>query len=251
VWSRRGGDYTARLPELQSLSGLEDSLIDGELVVVTADGRADFELLSTRVNARARHPISEHPVTLYAFDLLRHDGRDLCGESWTARRAILDQLDLSGTTSGVVRTVSYSGDGEAMHQATLSVGAEGTVSKKASSVYLPGRRVRWWTKAKHRRTAAFAVVGWRPPTRFRPGGLIVAEGGEVVGVASLAMPEAERTVLVDLLQRYGRSHPTETITIPEDRLAATVRFTSRTPTRGLLREAVVVAVHPANRPPGR
>jgi bifunctional non-homologous end joining protein LigD len=29
VWSRHGGDYTARLPELQSLSGLEDSVIDG------------------------------------------------------------------------------------------------------------------------------------------------------------------------------------------------------------------------------
>jgi ATP-dependent DNA ligase len=78
VWSRRGGDYTARLPELQTLSGLDDSVIDGELVVVTEDSRADFELLSTRDNARARHPVAEHPVTVYAFDLLRQDGRELC-----------------------------------------------------------------------------------------------------------------------------------------------------------------------------
>jgi ATP-dependent DNA ligase len=131
-----------------------------------------------------------------------------------------------------------------MHQATLAVGAEGTVSKKAASVYLPGRRVRWWSKTKHGRTAVFAVVGWRPSTPFRPGGLIVAEGGEVVGVASPAMPEVERAALVDLLQRYRRSHPTGAITIPEDCLAATVRFTSRTPTRGLLREAAVTGVHP-------
>jgi ATP-dependent DNA ligase len=137
-----------------------------------------------------------------------------------------------------------------MHQATLSVGAEGTVSKKASSIYLTGRRVSWWTKSKHRRMADFAVVGWRPSTPFRPGGLIVAEGGEVVGVASLAMPEAERTAVVDLLQRYGRSHPTGAITIPEDCLTATVRFTSPTPIHRLLREATVVAVHPADCPSG-
>jgi bifunctional non-homologous end joining protein LigD len=224
--------------------------LDGEVVVVTDDGRADFELLSTRMNGAKRRPTVQHPVSLYAFDVLRQDGRDLCDEPWTARRAILDQLDLFGSTSGVVRTVSYSGDGEAMHLATLSVGAEGTVSKKSSSIYLPGQRVRWWTKTKHRRTSNFTVIGWRPFTPFRPGGLIVADGGEPIGTASLALPESERAALVALLQRYGRSHPTGAITIPEDCLAATVRFTSRTPTHGLLREATVVAVHPANSPPG-
>jgi bifunctional non-homologous end joining protein LigD len=45
VWSRRGGDYTARLHELQSLSCLGDAVLDGDLVVITDDGRADFELL--------------------------------------------------------------------------------------------------------------------------------------------------------------------------------------------------------------
>jgi ATP-dependent DNA ligase len=135
-----------------------------------------------------------------------------------------------------------------MHEASLAVGAEGTVSKKASSLYLPGRRVSWWTKTKHRRSGVFPVVGWRPSTPFRPGGLIVAEDSHVVGVASLVMPEVERAALVELLLRYGRSHPTGAVTIPEDCLAATVRFTSRTPTLGQLREATIVAVHPVNQP---
>jgi bifunctional non-homologous end joining protein LigD len=247
VWSPRGGDYTTRLPELQILSCVGDVVLDGELVVVTDDGRADFELLSTRVIGSNRRLSADTPITLYVFDVLPHDGRDVCGGPWTARRAMLDKLDLAGATSGIARTVSYTDDGEAMHQATLAVGAEGTVSKKTSSIYLPGQRVSWWTKTKHRRTAVFTVVGWRPSTAFRPGGLVVAEGGEVVGVASLALPEAERTPLVDLLQRYGRSHPTGTITIPEDCVTATVRFTSRTPTHGLLREATVVAVQPMGR----
>jgi bifunctional non-homologous end joining protein LigD len=124
VSSRRGGDYTTRLHELQSLSGVGDVLLDGELVVITDDGRADFELLSTRVNGRNRRPTSEPPVTLYAFDVLRHKGRNLCGEPWTVRPAILEQLDLAAATSGVVRTVSYTRDRVAMHQATLALGAD-------------------------------------------------------------------------------------------------------------------------------
>jgi bifunctional non-homologous end joining protein LigD len=250
VWSRRGGDYTARLPELQILSSVGDVVLDGELLVISEDGRADFELLSTRVNGRNRRPSAEQPVNLYVFDLLRHNGRDVCAEAWTVRRNLLDQLDLATRTSGVVRTVSYTDDGEAMHQATLAVGAEGTVSKKTASVYLPGQRVRWWTKTKHRRTRNFEVLGWRPSTPFRPGGLIVAEGGEPIGTASLALPEADRAALRNLLERYGRSHPTGMITIPEDCLVATVRFTSCTPTHGLLREAAVIGVHAASRQSG-
>jgi ATP-dependent DNA ligase len=146
--------------------------------------------------------------------------------------------------------VSYTADGEAMHKATLVIGAEGTVSKKTASIYLPGQRVRWWTKTKHQRTSNFPVVGWRPSTRLRPGGLIVAERGEPIGTASLAVPESDRAALVALLERYGRSHPTGAITIPENCLAATVRFTSRTPTHGLLREATVVGVHPTSRQSG-
>jgi bifunctional non-homologous end joining protein LigD len=246
VWSRRGGDFTARVPELQALSGLGELLLDGELVVVTDDGRADFDLLSSRMMAPRRRLKAQYPVTFYAFDLLRRNGSALCSKPWSARHAMLDRLTLSAITAGVASTVSYTDDGEAMHQATLAVGAEGTVSKKADSIYLPGQRVRWWSKTKHRRTSTFEVVGRRPSTPFRPGGLIVSEGGEVIGTASLAMPETERVALVDLLQRYGRSHPTGTLTIAEDCLSATVRYTSRTPTHGLLREAIVVAVQPAD-----
>jgi bifunctional non-homologous end joining protein LigD len=98
--------------------------------------------------------------------------------------------DLARESSHVAFTASFTTDGEAMHQATRAVGAEGIVNKKTASVYLPGQRVRWWTKTKHRRTNVFPVVGWRPSTPFRPGGLILAEAaaghhGERLGVVRL------------------------------------------------------------------
>jgi hypothetical protein len=73
---------------------------------------------------------------------------------------------------------------------------------------------------------------------------MVAEDGEPVGVATISLPETQRTALVELIRTYGRPHPTGTITIPEGCLDATVHFTSRT-SRGNLREARVSAVAPA------
>jgi ATP-dependent DNA ligase len=135
-------------------------------------------------------------------------------------------------------------DGNAMHLATAAIGAEGTVSKAVRSVYRAGRS-RHWTKTKHSRTEVFQVAGWRPSTPSRPGGLILAEDGQPIAVATLAIAEKDRQNLVDLLHHYGRRHPTGTVTIADDCLAATVRYTSRTPTHGHLREAFVLAVRPA------
>ena len=77
-----------------------------------------------------------------------------------------------------------------------------------------------------------------------PGGLILAKG-DPIAVATLALADSERAALVDLLHRYGPRHPTGTVTIPAACLSATVRYTSRAPTHGHLREAFVSAVQPA------
>lgn len=131
-----------------------------------------------------------------------------------------------------------------MHCATKDVGAEGTVSKHFDASYRPGRS-RHWLKAKHTITGRFAVAGWRPSSPSRPGGLILADADGLVGVATVSLPETERAGLVALIGRYGQRHPTGSLTIPPDCVTATVRYSSRTPTHGHLREAAVVAVQPA------
>jgi hypothetical protein len=67
-------------------------------------------------------------------------------------------------------------------------------------------------------------------------------------VATLAIAETDRQDLIDLLHRYGRRHP-GAVTIADDCLTAIVRYTSRTPTHGHLREAFVIAVRPAGQKP--
>jgi transposase len=51
VWSRRGEDFTYRFPTIaEAVRGLsvDRALIDGEAVVLTSDGRSDFEALMTK-----------------------------------------------------------------------------------------------------------------------------------------------------------------------------------------------------------
>ena len=248
LWSRGGHDWALKLPELESLSGLGDVVLDGEMIAPAPDGRADFELLTTRLNRRLGDPTPAQPVSLYVFDVPRHQGQDLRDRPRSERRAILDQLELAQHTAGVARPSVFSSDGNAMHEATAAIGAEVTVSKAVSSLYRAGRS-RNWLKAKHSTTETFQVAGWRPSTPSWPRGLILAGDDDPIAVATLALADNERAGLVDLLHRYGRRHPTGAVTIPDDCLTATVRYTSRTPTHGRLREAFVLAVQPAGQVP--
>jgi hypothetical protein len=89
------------------------------------------------------------------------------------------------------------------------------------------------------------VAGWRPSVPGRPGGVLLADDGEWVGVGTLSLGEDERAALIGLMERYGQRHSSGTVTIPPDCMTAVVRYMSRTPTRGHLREAFVVSIEPA------
>lgn len=90
------------------------------------------------------------------------------------------------------------------------------------------------------------MAGWRPTTPGRPGGLVVAQADEVVAV--VALPAAERAGLADLIDRYGRRHPTGTVTLPPGALCAEVSFMAR-PGVAVLREAVAHQVRPESAGP--
>ena len=241
LWSRAGTEWTDRLPELASLTALVNVVLDGEFVVVRPTDGQILNCSERGPRAPLRPPLSTG--TSYVFDVLQFGDQDLRDQPWSARRQVLEDLDVAAGSEGAARPTIWAADGDVMHEASRAVQAEGTVSKRASSPYRPGRS-RQWLKAEHKVEQKLQVAGWRPSTPARPGGLVLAEHGEPIGVGALAMPEHKRVALIDLLQRYGRHHPTGVVTIPEDRIQATVHYTARTPTRGHLRAAAVVAVEP-------
>lgn len=176
--SRSGRDVTASFPELAPLADLyDDMLLDGE-VVALVDGRPSFHGLAERMHVteprRAAKLAAARPVTFMAFDLVRLLGQDLAGQSWSARRALLEQLDLVGPRCQVPPTYD---DGEGLLAATVDQGLEGVVSKRRTSPYAAGRRSPDWLKLPHRDSDSVVIGGWRPEV-----------GGSVLGAVLVGVP---------------------------------------------------------------
>ena len=71
--TRNGNDWADRFPSIvEAAARLEahSFLIDGEAVIARDDGMPDFHAL----RSKRRGP----EAVLYAFDLLQHNGADLC-----------------------------------------------------------------------------------------------------------------------------------------------------------------------------
>jgi hypothetical protein len=84
LYSRNAYDWTARLASIAAAAEqikAESFTIDGEAVVLGPDGSSRFEELQRRTAA--------HAAILYAFDLIEHDGEDLCKRPFLDRKAAL------------------------------------------------------------------------------------------------------------------------------------------------------------------
>ena len=161
--SRAGNDVTVSFPELAPLGQtFDDMLLDGEVVALEA-GRPSFGALADRMHVKDRTKAERlsavRPVTLMVFDLLRLYGKDLTSQPLSARRELLEQLDLDASHWQVPPAYD---DGRELFQATLEQGLEGVVSKRRSSPYLAGRRSTDWLKSPHRTSFSAVVGGWRP-----------------------------------------------------------------------------------------
>ena len=161
--SRAGNDVTASYPELAGLARLyDDMLLDGEVVALDG-GRPSFGALAERMHVKdsrkAERLAATRPVTFMVFDLLRLYGSDLTAQPLSARRELLERLDLDGRHWQVPPVYD---DGQELYEATLEQGLEGVVSKRLSSPYLPGRRSADWLKLPHRTSFSAVVGGWRP-----------------------------------------------------------------------------------------
>ncbi|HEX5523814.1 MAG TPA: non-homologous end-joining DNA ligase [Pedococcus sp.] len=206
--SRNGNDVTASFPELEGLAGAyDDMLLDGEVVALDA-GRPSFAALAERMHVQDRRKAERlaaiRPVTFMVFDLLRLFGQDLTSQPLSARRELLERLDLDGRHWQVPPVYT---DGAELYRATLEQGLEGVVSKRASSPYLPGRRSAEWLKLPHRTTVSAVVGGWRPEKTNDAGrlgavllGLPSAEGWRYAGRMGSGIAGAAQRQLMELLE---------------------------------------------------
>ena len=97
------------------------------------------------------------PVSIFLFDCLFRDGRDLTDRPWTERRQALAAICPAELLVEAVRT----GDPEEAQRfadRTLQAGHEGVVVKAAGGAYEAGRRGHAWVKVKPALTLDLVVL---------------------------------------------------------------------------------------------
>ena len=144
--SRTGRDVTLQFPELAVLpqqTGAARAILDGEVVVLDADGKSDFGRLQPRMLTARPSPalLREAPVCYYIFDILYADGCDLRGVALIERKRFLRSI--LRASQHLLYSDHVAGEGEAFFQLVTTKGLEGIVAKHARSAYTAGRSTSW------------------------------------------------------------------------------------------------------------
>jgi bifunctional non-homologous end joining protein LigD len=137
VFTRRGHDWTNRFKKVAADAwhiNAGSAIIDGEVVVPSADGTTDFSVLQNELKGRS------NKIVLVAFDLLYLNGYDLRKLPLVERKAHLKKLT---TDTDIQFSESFEVDGREMFKHACKTGLEGVVSKVRTSAYPTGRSNHW------------------------------------------------------------------------------------------------------------
>ena len=244
LFTRSGNEWTAKLPHLvKALEkiGVENAWVDGEIVVLAADGRASFQALQNAFEAGA-----DSKIVYYVFDAPFLDGRDQRQLGLRERKARLKKV-FKGNNA-VRFSEDLTGSAAEVLEHACKLGLEGLIGKQAESVYTAGR-TKSWIKLKCRLRQDFVIAGYTAPKGSRSGfGAIVLGVYEkprklvYAGKVGTGFDDERLSTLSNkFAQLKSKDSPLENpprekgITWLRPKLVAQVEFTERT-NEGLIRQ---------------
>lgn len=199
AYTRSGLDWSGRFPSILSDARklkVHSALIDGEAVVLDAEGRSIFQKLQGALKSA---PAS---IDYFAFDLLELDGEDLTSLPLLERKAKLKGI-LPPKGSHIRYSDHIKGNGEKLLKSFCAAGLEGVVSKLAASRYV-GARAGSWVKTKCIKRQEFVIAGWTPSEKsraFRSLILAIHDGGKLryAGKVGTGFDTAELSRLMKIM----------------------------------------------------
>lgn len=163
--SRGGVNWTDDFPEVvQAIAALpvRDLRLDGELVVLDAQGRSDFTALQKVIDGTGKQPLR-----YVVFDMPGIAGVDVSAAPLLARKALLKEL--LGSKVGTLAFSEHVIDhGPEVLAASGKAGLEGIISKRVDAGYVNARSPAW-VKIKHENAEEFLIVGYTDPKGARSG----------------------------------------------------------------------------------
>jgi bifunctional non-homologous end joining protein LigD len=163
ILSRNQKDLGIKFPTIaESIAklGVQDAIIDGEIVALDEKGRSSFQLLQGFDMGTERPPI-----IFYAFDLLQLDGKDLKPLPIEERKAKL--AEVINPTGALRYSISFTKDIDELLAKAKDLGMEGLIGKRSGSRYEVGKRSGAWVKIKLHLEQEFVIGGFTEPDGAR------------------------------------------------------------------------------------
>ena len=159
IYSRRLESISDQYPDavdiVKECVNAKDAILEGECVAMdteTGEMRPFQELMHRRRKYGIEEAMKQYPVSLFMFDALYVDGKDLTREPYPARRKALEKAIKKGNKISVAKqtTASNAKQLEAFFEEAIAEGCEGVVCKAIGkdSVYQAGARGWLWIKYK-------------------------------------------------------------------------------------------------------
>ena len=166
MFSRNGKDWTDTFSHLASAAAklpVETAWLDGEVVVLGADGRSSFQRLQNVLTL----PNSREQLYYYLFDLPYLNGYDLRKAHLVDRKTALETVLADAPT--VLRYSSHhQGAASEFFTQACRLKLEGIIAKRADSTYRAGRD-RNWVKVKCGSRQEMVIGGFTEPEGSRTG----------------------------------------------------------------------------------
>ena len=166
IVTRRGNDWTHRFAGLhQELVGarLPPGWYDGEIVMLDAGGKPDFNALQNAIEGG-----NNDAIVYYLFDMPYCEGHDLRRVPVEERRALLQSLLKESARLRFSQEIG--GDAASILQSACQLGLEGVIGKRRGSIYVQ-RRSDDWIKLKCTQRQEFVIGGFTWPDDSRPSGI--------------------------------------------------------------------------------
>ncbi len=129
-----------------------DAVLDGEILVLQEDGKADFSALQNWRSEADGH------LVFYVFDILWYNGINLMELELSHRQLILKQI--LPTNDDRIRLSQAFEGGIGFFETAKKMGLEGIMAKRKDSLYIPDSRNRQWLKIKANKRQEVVIGGY-------------------------------------------------------------------------------------------
>jgi len=158
IITRGGHDWTHKMqPLADELATLDigNSWLDGEAVVLDADGLPHFNLLQNALDSKR----GSEAIVYYVFDAPFLNGHDLRGVPLHARRALLKQAIEAHAGDRVRFSDDFPADAAQVLETACKLHLEGVIAKRRDGLYTSSRSTDW-LKLKCQARQEFVIGGF-------------------------------------------------------------------------------------------